>query len=75
MRRLFVLPTDRNFTAGADRLLDRLQLSLRCDEAISELANVHIELADEALLVRELDLEIEDLIGGVTHSLTVAEIR
>jgi hypothetical protein len=73
--RLLVLPADGNFTPGADRLLDRLQLSLRCDQPISELANVHVELADEALLVRELDLEIEDLIGGVTHSLTVAEIR
>jgi hypothetical protein len=75
MRWLFVLSPDGNFPAGADGLLDRLELSLRRDEAISELANVRIELADEALLIGELDLEIEDLIGRVTHSLTVAEIR
>jgi len=75
VRRLLVLSTDGNFTAGADRVLDRFELALGRDETIPELANVCIELANEALLIGELDLEIEDLIGRVTHSLTVAEIR
>ena len=75
MRRLFVLPADGNLAAGADRLLDGRELALGGHQAISELAHVDIELANEALLIGELDLEVEDMIGRVTHSLTVAEIR
>lgn len=73
---LFVLRTDGNFATCADRLLDRRELAFGGDETISELADVRIELANEALLIRELDLEIEDLFGRVTHgALTLAEIR
>lgn len=75
MRWPLVLRADGNFTARADRLLHLRELALGRDEAISELANVRIELANEALLVHELDLEIEDLIDRVAHPPTVAEIR
>src|SRR5688500_14135174 len=65
---------------GGHRLLDLHELALRLVEPRDELADERIELVDQALLVRKLDVEIEPALGirGVEivgHGATISASR
>jgi hypothetical protein len=62
VRRLFGRGAHRDLGA-ADALLELLDFALRRIEASPELADQRIELFDQAVLIRELDLEVDDLVG------------
>src|ERR1043165_506218 len=74
MRRRLVCRTDRH--RGRQRLTDLLEQALGLVEPRAEIAHERVELADQSLLIGELDVDIEPAfvvgIARVSHRATIA---